>query len=51
MTTALIWALVAGVCAVAFWIGRLVKDLNDRFDELERKLDEIIDTLERSSGR
>jgi hypothetical protein len=45
MTALLLWVLVAAVCAVAFWIGQLVKDLNDRLDQLEHKLDIIIDEL------
>jgi hypothetical protein len=43
MTTLLIWALIAAVGAVAFWIGHLVKDLNDRFDQIENTLDLILD--------
>jgi hypothetical protein len=43
----LIWGLVAAVCAVAFWIGHLVKDVNERFDQIEHKLDVIIDQLDR----
>lgn len=42
----LFWALLAGVCAVAFWIALLVKGLNDRFDQIEHKLDVIIDHLD-----
>jgi len=48
MTTLLVWTLVAGVAAIAFWIGHLVKDVNDRFDQIEHKLDVIIDRLDES---
>ena len=41
----LVWALVAGVCAVAFWIAHLVKDLNNRFDQIDHALDLILDQL------
>ena len=41
----LLWALVAGVCAVAFWIAHLVGDLNDRFDQIDHTLDLILDHL------
>jgi hypothetical protein len=47
MASLLLWALLAAVLAVAFWIGHLVKDLNDRFDQIEHKLDVIIDQLDR----
>jgi hypothetical protein len=46
MLALLVWALVAVVCAVAFWIGHLVKDLNNRFDQIEHKLDVIIDQVD-----
>jgi hypothetical protein len=42
----LLWALLAAVLAVAFWIGHLVRDVNERFDQIERKLDVIIDKLD-----
>ena len=42
MTSLLAWALVAGVCAVAFWIGQLVKQINIRFDQIERKLNYLL---------
>jgi hypothetical protein len=45
MLTFLIWALLAAVCAVAFWIGHLVKDLNDRFDQIDHGIDLILDHL------
>jgi hypothetical protein len=41
----LMWVLLAGVCAVAFWIAHLVKDLNDRFEQIENTLDLILDHL------
>jgi hypothetical protein len=50
MTSALIWALVAGLCAVALWVAHLVKDLNDRFDQIEHKLDVLIDQLDERSN-
>jgi hypothetical protein len=43
----LLWALVAGVCALAVWIAQLVKGTNDRFDQIEHKLDVIIDEPDR----
>jgi hypothetical protein len=46
MTTLLLWALLARVCAAAFWIALLVKGLNDGFDQIEHKLDVIIDHLD-----
>jgi hypothetical protein len=49
MRLLLIWALLAAVGAVAFWIGQLVKQLNDRFDQIEHKLDVITDQLDRES--
>jgi hypothetical protein len=42
----LLWALLAAVLAVAFWIGHLVGDLNERFDQIEHKLDVISDKLD-----
>jgi hypothetical protein len=45
MATSLIWVLLAAVCAMAFWIAHLVKDLNDRFDHIENALDLILDHL------
>ena len=44
--TFLVWTLVACVLAVAFWIAHLVRDINARFDQVEHKLDVIIDQLE-----
>jgi hypothetical protein len=41
----LLWALLTAVLAVAFWIGHLVRDVNQRFDQIEHKLDVIIDKL------
>jgi len=46
VVTFLVWTLVAGVLAVAFWIAHLVRDINERFDQVEHKLDVIIDQLE-----
>ena len=43
MLTLLLWTLVAAVAAVAFWIGHLVRDLNDRFDQIDHALDLILD--------
>ena len=43
----LLWALLTAVLAVAFWIGLLAKQLNERFDQIEHKLDIIIDAVER----
>jgi hypothetical protein len=45
--TLLLWAVLAAVFAVAFWIGHLAKGTNDRFDQIEHKLDVIIDQLDR----
>jgi|KBSMisStandDraft_5_1062788.scaffolds.fasta_scaffold318926_1 hypothetical protein len=45
MLTLLIWVLIAAVAAVAFWIAHLVKDLNDRFDQIDHALDLILDHL------
>jgi hypothetical protein len=43
MLTSLVWVLLAAVCAIAFWIAHLVKDLNERFDQIENALDLILD--------
>jgi hypothetical protein len=32
--------------AIAFWIAHLVRDINERFDQIEHKLDVIIFQLE-----
>jgi hypothetical protein len=45
MLTFLIWALVAAVCAIAFWILHLVRDLNTRLDQIDHALDLILDHL------
>jgi hypothetical protein len=45
MVAFLLWAVFAAVCAVALWIGQLVKNLNERFDQIEHKLDVVIDQL------
>ena len=47
MLTFLLWALVAGIVAVAFWIGHLVRDVNDRFDQIDHALDLILDHVKR----
>ena len=47
MNSLLVWALVAAVCAVAVWVGQLVRQLNDRFDQIEHKLDIVVDRLDR----
>jgi hypothetical protein len=43
MLTVLVWVLLAAVCAIALWIAQLVKDLNERFDQIENALDLILD--------
>ena len=48
MVTFLVWTLVASFLAVAFWIAHLVRDINERFEQIEHKLDVIIDQLETS---
>jgi hypothetical protein len=48
MATLLIPILIASVLAIAFWITQLVRDVNERFDQIEHKLDVIIDQLENS---
>lgn len=45
MLTLLIWVLIAAVAAVALWIAQLVKQLNDRFDQIDHALDSIVDHL------
>ena len=45
MLTFLVWALLAAVCAVAFWIAHLVRDMNDRFDQIDHAIDLILDHL------
>jgi hypothetical protein len=47
MLTFLVWVLLAAVCSVAFWIAHLVKDLNDRFDQIDHSLDLILDQLKK----
>ena len=42
----LIAVLIVCVVGVALWVGRLVRDANERFDQLEHKLDIVIDQLE-----
>ena len=46
MMTFLVWTLVALALAIAFWIAHLVRDINERFDQIEHKLDVIIFQLE-----
>ena len=48
MMTFLVWTLVALALAIAFWIAHLVRDINERFDQIEHKLDVII--LQRESN-
>jgi hypothetical protein len=47
MLTFLVWVLLSAVCGVAFWIAHLVKDLNDRFDQIDHSLDLILDQLKK----
>jgi hypothetical protein len=42
----LISILIACVLGVALWIARLVSDINTRFDQLEHKMDAVLDQLE-----
>ena len=46
MATLLLGIIIASVLAIAFWITQLVRDVNERFDQIEHKLDVIIDQLE-----
>jgi hypothetical protein len=46
MVTFFVWTLVALALAIAFWIAHLVRDINERFDQIEHKLDVIIFQLE-----
>ena len=46
MMTFLVWTLVALALAIAFWIAHLIRDINERFDQIEHKLDVIIFQLE-----
>jgi hypothetical protein len=50
MLTFLVWVLIAAVCAIAFWIAHLVKNLNDRFDQIDNALDLILDHLKNKSS-
>lgn len=43
------WALLAAVIAMAFWIANLVRGMNDRFDQIEHALDLILDLLKNQS--
>ena len=51
MMTFLVWTLVASALAIAFWIAHLVRDINERFDQIEHKLDVIIFQLENSASQ
>jgi hypothetical protein len=51
MTTFLVWTLVALALAIAFWIALLVRDINERFDQIEHKLDVIIFQLESNDSQ
>jgi hypothetical protein len=46
MMTFFVWTLIALALAIAFWIAHLVRDINERFDQIEHKLDVIIFQLE-----
>ena len=45
MLTFLVWTLLAAVVAVALWIALLVRDLNNRFDQIDHALDLILDHI------
>jgi hypothetical protein len=47
----LLWTILACVLAIAFWIAQLVRNVNERFDEIEHKLDVVIDQLDRAQPR
>ncbi len=51
MMTFLVWTLVALALAIAFWIAHLVRDINERFDQIEHKLDVIIFQLESNDSQ
>jgi hypothetical protein len=51
MMTFLVWTLVALALAIAFWIAHLVSDINERFDQIEHKLDVIISQLESNDSQ
>ncbi len=45
MDTLLISLVLGGLSAIVLWIARLVKDLNERFDQIDNALDLILDHL------
>jgi hypothetical protein len=45
MPTVLTSVVLAALCAIAFWIAHLVRELNDRFDQIDNALDLILDHL------
>jgi hypothetical protein len=45
METFLISLVLTGLCVIVVWIARLVKDANDRFDQIDNALDLILDHL------
>jgi Flp pilus assembly pilin Flp len=45
MQTVLISVILIAICVIAFWISQLVKGVNDRFDQVDRALDLILDHL------
>jgi len=49
--TFLVWTLVASALAIAFWIAHLVRDVNERFDQIEHKLDVIMFQLESNDSQ
>jgi hypothetical protein len=51
MMTFFVWTLVALALAIAFWIAHLVRDINERFDQIEHKLDVIIFRLESNDSQ
>jgi hypothetical protein len=51
MMTFFVWTLVALALAIAFWIAHLVRDINERFDQIEHKLDVIIFQLESNDSQ
>jgi hypothetical protein len=45
MQTLLTSLVLAGLCAIALWVARLVKDVNDRLDQIDNALDLILDHI------
>jgi hypothetical protein len=41
-----LWLIVALIVAVAIWVATVVNGINERFDQIEHKLDVVIDQLE-----